>query len=73
MHNIVIFPSENSGKLNPAALRAGSTYEIQGSNKSSIQSDPAYPTSSSPFGAYKAVPPVFSSKSCSQCANVHVY
>ncbi len=55
--NNVIFPSENSGKFNPAALSTGSTYEVQGNDKSQIQSAPTYTTSSSPFGAYPAVTP----------------
>lgn len=59
--NNVIFPSENTGKFNPASLSAGSTYEVQGceTNSTPPASAAVYSASSSPFGAYPAVSPYF--------------
>lgn len=54
--NSVTFPSEGSGKFNPATLVPGSTYEVQGSGQDSTISPvppqvTTYPPHS-PFGSY---------------------
>ena len=50
--NNVIFPNEKLGKLNPAMLIGGATYEVQGCAGSTMMQ----PTQASPFGAYHTPP-----------------